>query len=738
MQIILILLVIGISIWIIKGIIGLFKGLLKIALVIAGIALYAYFFSITMPLTVIAISIFIIKFIYGKLKIHRELKRRQKINRTWIKEHNECYAIQDVDATFRDLMKSIYVIDENSSEYKFNDPNLPYGRINAFLSYFNKNIDMVEPYYYSCIPSKNNSELREYGIVIARDGIYVSRENSEAQKAMNEFLPFAGLKSIEIKENKILAISISKENYDDCIQTLSLPKMCVGIKAISMICQGVINRGISASYYCNNIVDLDDDVSLSKYGAKISQKLQSINKPVEKVAMESAFQNNKKIYNELKGYMGGSQGGGYAAEYANSTFDKLSGHITENTAQKLDAKNHQVKNGADRTVDGRQIQTKYYKTARESISAAFENGEARYIDNKGKMMQIEVPRDQYAEALEEMQKRIDNGEVPGYEAGEGPWHYVRKSCVTYRQSNNVALAGTIEGLTVDMGQGVINSLNPAGISATIVFAMSILNGESLEDAAYKSMNTAVNVLGKNTFVYILTMQFSRKEIAIPNTTKYLKQGTPQGNESISNPVFAMSEKLAEEIRNSDFAKTQIGRSLQINNVNGRALIQNSFIALYYFGPDVYKALTGKISAAQLTKNSVVAMSTLAVGGALMPISVVGGIIGGTIAHFAAQCIMDEFIEDDQVKMFRILKEEFIDAVSIAGLTKEEVDEVLNDTIAHPELEQILQNMFRSGEPRRYARVAIMDEAIVIVMRKRRRITMQEYKTAIERYLAKIA
>lgn len=50
------------------------------------------------------------------------------------------------------------------------------------------------------------------------------------------------------------------------------------------------------------------------------------------------------------------------------------------------------------------------------------------------------------------------------------------------------------------------------------------------------------------------------------------------------------------------------------------------------------------------------------------------------------------------------------------------DEVLNDTIAHPELEQILQNMFRSGEPRRYARVAIMDEAIVIVMRKRRRIT----------------
>ena len=32
----------------------------------------------------------------------------------------------------------------------------------------------------------------------------------------------------------------------------------------------------------------------------------------------------------------------------------------------------------------------------------------------------------------------------------------------------------------------------------------------------------------------------------------------------------------------------------------------------------------------------------------------------------------------------------------------------------------------------------MDESIGVVMRKRRRITMQEYKTAIERYLAKIA
>ena len=100
--------------------------------------------------------------------------------------------------------------------------------------------------------------------------------------------------------------------------------------------------------------------------------------------------------------------------------------------------------------------------------------------------------------------------------------------------------------------------------------------------------------------------------------------------------------------------------------------------------------------------------------------------------------MDEFVEDDQIKMFRILKEEFIDAVSMAGLTKEEVNQVANDTIAHPELEKILQNMFASGEYRKYARVAIVDEAIVLVMKQRRKITMREYRNGVEAYLTKIA
>lgn len=742
MQIILILLAIGIVVWILKGIINLFKNLLKIALVVVGIAAYIIFWQVTIPLTLLALTILGIRFVYRKIKAHLAFKHRQKVNRIWLKEHNECYAIQDIDKVFRNLMKSVYDIDKNLPEYKFDCAHLPYGRINAFLSYFNKNIDIAEPYYYSCIPSRNNSEIREYGIVIARDGIYVSQEKrGEGQKAINEFLPFTGLKNIEVKENKISAIIISKRNCDDCVQTLSIPGNCIDINAIRMICQGVINNKISASYYCSNIVDFTDNVNLAEQRVVKNQKLKNINKTVEAIGVGSALANNAKTYNELKGYLGGSQGGGYGAEYANGTLDKLLAHTTENTAQKnLDRLNHQMKNGADRTVDGRQIQTKYYRTAKESIAATFENGIARYIDDKGRMMQIEVPRDQYVEALEEMQKNIDNGRAPGCQPGERAENYVRKGYVTYEQAWNVAHAGTIESLAVDMASGVVSSLTPAGISATIVFVGAVFNGESLEDAAHKSMSVCMRVFGKGIFTYVLTNQLSRKEIAIPFTTKYLKNGISQGNESVMNPIFQMSEKVAESIRKSDIAQSSLGRSMQVNNVDGRDLIQFGVTAICYFGPDLYNTLSGKISAGQLAKNSTITAGGIVGGyiGTFTPIPVAGGAIGSVIGGFVARCVMDEFIEDDQVRMFRILKEEFIDAVSMAGLTKEEVIMVANDTIAHPEIEKILQNMFVSGEYRRYARMAIVDEAIVLVMQQRRKITMREYRKGVEAYLTKIA
>ena len=101
-------------------------------------------------------------------------------------------------------------------------------------------------------------------------------------------------------------------------------------------------------------------------------------------------------YHKAKG------GHGFAAEDANALHDKWQGKCVD----KVGTDNS--KNGADRIVNGVEIQTKYYSSPESSINAAFENGQYRYPG-----MQLEVPKDQYDKAVQIMRERISSGKVPG-------------------------------------------------------------------------------------------------------------------------------------------------------------------------------------------------------------------------------------------------------------------------------------------------------------------------------------
>ena len=91
--------------------------------------------------------------------------------------------------------------------------------------------------------------------------------------------------------------------------------------------------------------------------------------------------------------MNGKQGHGFAAEKSNNLIDKIYG----NDAKIIGGDN--AKNGADRLVNGIEIQSKYCKTGAECIDACFDKaGEFRYINSKGQPMVIEVPADKYDEA----------------------------------------------------------------------------------------------------------------------------------------------------------------------------------------------------------------------------------------------------------------------------------------------------------------------------------------------------
>ena len=90
------------------------------------------------------------------------INNKQKIKR-WIKEKSPIFTEEQVDSTLISILQKNIRNDNNVEEYKFNETKIPYGRVNAFLNYFDKSIDTDEVYYFSAIKSYDINELREYG-----------------------------------------------------------------------------------------------------------------------------------------------------------------------------------------------------------------------------------------------------------------------------------------------------------------------------------------------------------------------------------------------------------------------------------------------------------------------------------------------------------------------------------------------------------------------------------------------
>lgn len=746
MKVILIFIVLMLFFAIVVRIFEFFIQVLKWIAIIIGIIFCIALWKISVPIIVTLIITAIISTILKVISDDLKKKRIQKINRVWLKNNETFYTTEQIDQIILPFIEYIYETDDNKLDYKFEINSIPYGRANAFLNYFGKTIDTDEPYYYSCIPSLIESEFREYGVLITREGIYVSNqykdEKNNTYGVKNYVFEFSGLQHVSIFDNHIKGYYVNSTTYDNQTKNVYLPKESVNIHAIQKLCEGIINSRISVAFILNRVADYtyaESRANLEEENFYKKNNEEIITRLVETASVGSSSTNYTAMYQETKGYLNSSQGGGYAAEYANNTFDRLKGMKVESTAQVLDEHGRQVKAGADRTVNGIEIQTKYYKTAGESIGAVFDQEKPIYIRSDGseRMMQIEVPRDQYSEALKIFQKLIDDGKIPNVRSGESASDYIRKGYFTYSQAWNACKAGTVEGLLVDAAGGIECTSYAASISAVLVFAKAIWNGETIENAAQASLTVGIRILGKGTLIYATTMQLSRKEIVNPFVKEYLAGGKFKGFSGISNPIYGLSENLASNIKKTSLAQGQLGETIGLNKVSGRDIISGSITTAVVFGPDLCKALTGKISLEQLLKNSVIGASGLVgagIGQVLIPIPVVGGIIGGNIGGFLAKNLMDNFVEDDAKKMFRILKEEFLNEVMLAELTKNEFDTVTANTVAHNDLSKILQNMYASGNYREYARIAIVDAAIINILEKRSKITQDIYNKGVEAVL----
>lgn len=452
--------------------------------------------------------------------------------------------------------------------------------------------------------------------------------------------------------------------------------------------------------------------------------------------------NNKNIIGTTSGVIGSSEnyadnvilgatrGHGFAAEKANHLKDAISGK---------DAKivgGNNAKNGADRLVDGVYIQTKYCNSGSKCISECFEDGTFRYLNTDGSPMQIEVPSDKYESAVQAMENRIKNGQVPGVTDPELAKDIVKKGAFTYNQVRNIAKFGTIESLTYDAVNGIKLAGTAMGISAAISFAVNLWNGESWDKALESSCYVGLKIGGVAWISSIITAQLGRT-------------GIEQGLRSTTDWVVQqMGPKAAAWIANGLRSGNAIYGAAAMNHVS--KLLRGNIVTgvvttLVISSVDFVRMFQGRCSGAQLFKNVASTATGVAGGtggwmagaaggaalGSVIPFigtaagGIIGGLLGafagGTAANVAASAILDQFIEDDAKEMLNIVETIFGEIAHDYLLNEAEAESVI-DEFKKKDVPDFLRDMYASKDREAFARNEF-EPVIINIAQNRNVITL---------------
>ena len=421
-------------------------------------------------------------------------------------------------------------------------------------------------------------------------------------------------------------------------------------------------------------------------------------------------------------------GHGFAAEKANHLYDLLTGNEAEIVGD------NNAKNGADRLVNGIEIQSKYCKSGSKCIAECFdETGKMRYtIENGTKPMQIEVPSDLYDSAVQAMEDRIKKGQVPGVTDPSEAKNIVRKGHFTYQQAQRIAKAGTIESITFDSVNGIIIAANAMGISALITFGMCIWNNESLDSALNKALVSGMKVGGTAFLTSIIASQLTR---TLVNTSlkagadAFLKKIGPKASAELTTLLCGTGKNIYGEVVLNNASKV-----ISTNILTGIV----SFAVLSSF--DVADLFRDRISGNQLFKNMTVSMSgmigmylgyasatslikaiSLGFGKAIIPF--ISSMFMGATASKGTNKIMSKFIEDDADKMVAIIQVVFKDLSDEYMITPAEADNIMKK-IEKSLDGKILKIMYASQDRKQFA-YNLLIELFLIEVKNRKRISIPD-------------
>lgn len=408
----------------------------------------------------------------------------------------------------------------------------------------------------------------------------------------------------------------------------------------------------------------------------------------------------------------GTKGGtGFAAEDAHALHDRLSGIKVEQVGK------DNAKNGADRLVNGKPIQTKYFDTARATVNDAFDkNGLFRYEG-----MELEVPKDQYEKAIVAMKEKIEAGKVPGVTDPELASTIIKQGHVTYEQARNIARAGNLDSLRYDAANAVVVSTCTFGISFAINFGLALWHGEKPTAALKQACKLGGLGFVRTMLTSVVTAQVLRTQAARTSTI-YVRGAIKALYDS------TLGKSVIDRVASASVGKKIAGAAAQ-NNVAKLVrtnLITGTIVTLGMSLPDTWRACSkGDISWAQVAKNCAVngvgvgagsvgwaggAVAGAAVGTVCPPLipvttflgALLGSIAIGNTASYLAKQGLDFIRPDDALQMLHLLEADTIALCEDYLLDAEEQTALVKHIYSRCD-EALMRAMYGSPDRRRFVR-----------------------------------
>lgn len=283
-----------------------------------------------------------------------------------------------------------------------------------------------------------------------------------------------------------------------------------------------------------------------------------------------------------------NSGHGIMAEEALNLIDRFTGKAAEIVGRSNE------KDGADRLVDGVQLQTKFYSSGKGCVDACFadssEGGMYRYVNPDGSPMPVEVPKDMYDEAVERFAKKITDGKVPGVnDAGEAD-KFVKASCLTYDDAKNLCRPMTSQSLLYDAATGIVHCSFAFGISAAVVFIITMRKSGSVKRSALAAVKTGIKVFGLAYVCHILSSQFARTEFF---ASMWDIASSVESEGSAANVIMEINNGLSLASGGTMYsAATCVRRFSKALRVG---FVINLLTVIVFLVPDIVRVCFGRIS-----------------------------------------------------------------------------------------------------------------------------------------------